>query len=822
VEDLSLRTEFHLALDAVAPSAPWLADHVRQDLRKRVAASRPARRPRTRWGLVLRPTTRRVIAAVLVVLLVVAAAGASLALYRYIHQPIPIRPHPGAVTRACGQGKVYMVDPSNGWQGTQKTTDGGKTWHDVSPPTTADFVKGGNTVCTFDAGHAWVTSGGGSGTYQPDHLVVQATSDGGQSWQRIAVIPLGYTADWRINLSVEMDFYDDKNGWLLTEYASSPIQRTLYATSDGGHAWNAVSRTVGLGLSDLAHNCVENGMMFVSLQRGWLSWDCSRGFGDQPAAGGLVIAVTNDGGRTWAPLHLAGVPNSVSCTVSTPVFTRNDGIMQVSCTGLAQGGWTAVYSTTDTGQSWTAHILTGWFSVDLVDGTTAFYFATSAKTNTLYRTTDGGNTWSVVASGLFPGNPVSSFLFIDEMTAYANVSNSPVAWWTYDGGKTWSPPGTNRSVGSVVCTQPSDPAAGTAPTGVKMVSATTGWAAGGRRTTDGGATWTHVGPPHVKNSTSGYAEYFLDATHAWVAEAVGSASACADHFVIFSSSDGGATWRQGSQAAVKVDPNFTVPGSWTMSLSFVDRDHGWLWVQTAAGFAGYAPGPLYRTQDGGRSWTMVASSAAWSGSGCRSIGQPVFSSASTGWLSAICEANPPWSMSYLVTHNGGVTWTRQTLMPSLCCTPPSPRFFDVANGWVFEPNTPLLMMTTDGGTTWTQHGLPSLPALVCQGKHGENVACSDEAFDAVTFLNPNQGWAVISQFSQAKGGAPHVARFERTADGGKTWSPVSSNLVGSTTDLSQATMTFVDPSHGFLWAGTVLLTTSNGGQTWNEIQMTYR
>jgi photosystem II stability/assembly factor-like uncharacterized protein len=821
VEDLSLRTEFHRALDAVAPPAPWLADHVRQDLRRRVTSTRPPTRTRPRLGLILRPTARRVIAAVMVVLLVVAAVGASLALYRYIHQPIPIRPHPGAVIRECGQGNVYMVDPNNGWRGTQTTKDGGKTWHDVSPPTGPNFVKGGTSICTLDGTHAWVTSATGQASYQPDHLVVQATLDGGQSWQQDSVIPIGYPVDWRINLSVEMDFFDDNHGWLLTEYASTPIRRTLYATSDGGHTWNTIGKAAGLGLGDLGHNCAENGMMFVSLQRGWLTWDCSRGFGDQPPAGDSVIAVTNDGGRTWAQLKLDGVPTGGSCTVSTPVFTHSDGLLQVMCSGVARAGLTAVYSTTDAGQSWKAHILTGWFGVDLVDGTTAFYFATSAKTNTLYRTTDGGNTWSVVASGLFAGNQVGSYLFIDATTGYANVSNSPIAWWTHDGGKTWSPPGAYRSVGNVLCTQPADPAAGAGPTAVKMVSATTGWAAGARRTTDGGATWAHVGPPQVKNSSSGYGEYFLDATYAWVAEAVGSASACADSFVVFNTGDGGATWKKGSQIAVKLDSNVTVPGSWTISLSFVDRDHGWLLVKALAGF-GYSLGPLYRTVDGGRSWTMVATNAAFSNSGCRATGQPVFASPTTGWISAQCGSNPPPPLAYFVTQDGGRTWTLQTIAPSVCCTPPSPRFFDASNGWLIEPNTPLLMMTSDGGNTWTQHGLPQLPGYACTGKHGENLTCTDQGFTAVTFLDPSQGWALISQFAAAKGGSSHVARLERTADGGKTWTAINSNLVGSTADLSHATMTFVDQSDGFLWTGTILLSSTNGGQTWNEVKMTYR
>src|SRR4029077_1667087 len=266
---------------------------------------------------------------------------------------------------------------------------------------------------------------------------------------------------------------------------------------------------------------------------------------------------------------------------------------------------------------------------------------------------------------------------------------------------------------------------------------------------------------------------------------------------------------KGNQIAVKLDPHFTLDGSWTMLLDFVDQDHGWLSVQTPYGFGGYGPGPLYRTLDGGRSWTIEATSAAFSNSGCRAIGKPVFSSPTTGWFSAPCGSNPPPPLAYFVTHDSGRTWTVQTIASSVCCSPPSPRFFDSANGWLIEPNTPVLMMTSDGGVTWTQHGLPALPGFACTGKHGENLTCTDQFFDAVSFVDPNQGWAFISKAPKAKGGVAHVVRFERTEDGGKTWTPIRSNLLGSTADLSQSTMTFVDRSDGFLWTLTGLLKTSD-------------
>jgi len=118
--------------------------------------------------------------------------------------------------------------------------------------------------------------------------------------------------------------------------------------------------------------------------------------------------------------------------------------------------------------------------------------------------------------------------------------------------------------------------------------------------------------------------------------------------------------------------------------------------------------------------------------------------------------------------------------------------------------------------------LPQLPGYACTGKHGENLTCTDQFFNAVTFVSPDYGWALISQVPQSKGGVSQVARFERTMDGGKTWTPIRSSLLGSAADLSQATMTFVDQTNGFLWTGTVLFRTTDGGQTWNQVQITYR
>ena len=72
MEDLSLRADFHRALDAVAPPAPWLAGVVRDGLRERRKTVRKTRAgirplPRPTWLL---PAVAALLAIAVVIALV--------------------------------------------------------------------------------------------------------------------------------------------------------------------------------------------------------------------------------------------------------------------------------------------------------------------------------------------------------------------------------------------------------------------------------------------------------------------------------------------------------------------------------------------------------------------------------------------------------------------------------------------------------------------------------------------------------------------------------------------------------------------------------
>lgn len=354
------------------------------------------------------------------------------------------------------------------------------------------------------------------------------------------------------------------------------------------------------------------------------------------------------------------------------------------------------------------------------------------------------------------------------------------------------------------------------PRPARMLSATTGWAYGPMRTTDGGAHWLDVSPPSIPARSNQNDEFFLDATDAWVAETASSSKACIDHVITFRTADGGQTWQQAApipvRFAVSTDVIWTGVVNHASWLDFIDAQHGWLLLGSgpvdpyALGVDGpwvgahWRVGDLFRTSDGGLHWTLVANNP---GSGPDCIPAPLtglhesvmsFSSPTTGWMIATC--------GLLVTHDGGVTWGKAVtpLRPN-----EAPVFYDVSDGLVGADGG--LLVTSDGGMNWSVRPLPAAGA-------------------AVDFVNARDGMAVASGDTNVQCPQSNMTdcarnfRLYRTSDGGKTWVP------GSSTSLAlpaqkywpPSYLHFVDSKNGFVDPGdTALFRTTDSGRTWTEI-----
>jgi photosystem II stability/assembly factor-like uncharacterized protein len=375
------------------------------------------------------------------------------------------RPHTVAppITSRAMQVLPQVMAGNVGWaDGPQRTTDGALHWRDVSPPAPANRTKGAETNYFLDGYHAWVTVATGAVALQnATALVVFSTADGGQTWSQGRVPISGFGFD-----TASLDFIDPQRGWLITDsgrqtldtkspsgIGTQPLTRAVYASNDGGLTWTKLADATeadGSTLGTLAPGCSPSGLTFTSLNDGWLTWDCSNGIGSPRSE----PAVTHDGGRSWQPVPLPSFPSGSNyfCSTYPPVFTVSQAVLPVNCGGSVLG----VYATSDAGRSWSFRTLP--FSsqqLDFVDANAGWTFGGTGVS--LYRTSDGGQDWVVVkqfASEQYAGGVA----FVDPATGFAlTVRYAPdgnsgyrTMWKTTDGGQTWS-------VMSSVATGPAGP-----------------------------------------------------------------------------------------------------------------------------------------------------------------------------------------------------------------------------------------------------------------------------------------------------------------------------------------------------------------------------
>jgi photosystem II stability/assembly factor-like uncharacterized protein len=355
------------------------------------------------------------------------------------------------------------------------------------------------------------------------------------------------------------------------------------------------------------------------------------------------------------------------------------------------------------------------------------------------------------------------------------------------------------------------------PTTAKMINASTGWAYGPQRTTDGGSHWVDVSPPSIPGRTPINDQFFLDSMHAWVAETAGSSKTCVDHVVVLSTADGGRTWEQAAPIPVRfagpTDYVWAAPSSAANWFSFIDAQNGWLLVGSGPAVvtpSGEWPGlgqrwtvgDVYRTTDGGLHWTLVSTNPG-SRAGCHGGSGMSFSTATTGWIVSDC--------GLLVTRNGGTTWGNQAV-PVTPVDPP--QFFGDQTGVLLGVEG--LAVTSDGGATWNLRSLP-----------GANF---------VDFINPREGWAVSflgNDQDQAEFG------LYQTSDAAQSWTPIHTTsplALGSARfwgtkgqDAGAWGLDFVDSKNGF-WTicggppgpcmGNGLFKTTDAGHTWTSIEET--
>lgn len=307
------------------------------------------------------------------------------------------------------------------------------------------------------------------------------------------------------------------------------------------------------------------------------------------------------------------------------------------------------------------------------------------------------------------------------------------------------------------------------------------------RTNDGGITWYNVTPPDVTETGYTVETFVLDRDHAWVQKP--DFNNFPNNGLLYRTTDGGLTWTISSTPFSGGDLNFT------------DVNNGWMLADLGVG-AGSNAVAVFQTTDGGATWTQTYINDPNSPEAGDSLplggikSDLIALDAQTAWVTGVIYS--PGTFYLYRTDNGGRNWTPVNLqLPAgaenfeLGIDADQMQFVSANDGFLVvrmsgEQSLTVVYVTEDGGKTWTL-----TPALIPDG-------------GASDFLSAQE--MVIYNREQ----------FYVTRDAARTWSTVSPDIVFGD---SFAAMDFVNLNTG--WVVTVdpankrlLYRTNDGGATW--------
>jgi photosystem II stability/assembly factor-like uncharacterized protein len=231
-------------------------------------------------------------------------------------------------------------------------------------------------------------------------------------------------------------------------------------------------------------------------------------------------------------------------------------------------------------------------------------FATSAVSQTMPPELMGGLKWRLI--GPFRGGRAVAVVGVpgDSAAFYFGAVNGGI-WKTSDAGTVWTPIFDSQPVGSIgaLAVAPSDPKTIYAGTGESDIRSDLSSGNGVYKSSDGGATWTHIG----LDDTRQISRIVIDPRDANVVYvgALGHAYGPNEERGVFKSVDGGAHWSKILYVSPDVGISDLAICSGNPQILFAG-----MWNSHRPPWSTYAPidgpgGGLYRSQDAGKTWTRL-------------------------------------------------------------------------------------------------------------------------------------------------------------------------------------------------------------------------
>jgi photosystem II stability/assembly factor-like uncharacterized protein len=327
---------------------------------------------------------------------------------------------------------------------------------------------------------------------------------------------------------------------------------------------------------------------------------------------------------------------------------------------------------------------------------------------------------------------------------------------------------------------------------MKMLAPGVGWALANQRlfwTKDNGANWKDITPTGRVGSDEHIAYVFaLDVHDIWLLYAQHGDPTW--KFDLAHSGDTGATW---SWIPVRLPPELQHGLAGAGTLAFVDKQHGWMILNSAK----VGAGALLVTSDGGRDWRDTHDDDP-GGQGPIALLSP-----EEGWM-----VGGEHDEDLHVTRDGAKSWQTISLpapkepSPAKFSTADAPVFEDSKHGFVAVTYTggrqsyAVLFATDDGGRTWKQDRVLSNLEETSEGHRVQSAIVGDI-------------W-LIAKVSDHR---PIITTLRAGARMRATLDPAShsSGYFG----IDQ--ISFVTPSHGWVLVDAELLSTTDGGTTWTDV-----
>jgi photosystem II stability/assembly factor-like uncharacterized protein len=304
---------------------------------------------------------------------------------------------------------------------------------------------------------------------------------------------------------------------------------------------------------------------------------------------------------------------------------------------------------------------------------------------------------------------------------------------------------------------------------------------------------------------------FSDGHNGWLVggESGGPGTSLGGLTVIRHSADGGSTWQE--DAGAKAAEALAVGHE--MKQAFVVGNDVWLIGEDSGDHGGPACSPgtasekiIIHSGDGGATWTRQTSNK------CSDL-ESIYMSDSQHGIISVTDS------TFLVTSNGGQTWTSQatgvscagggsTLADSMAF-PPSSVPPNQREGWAADA---CIAHTMNGGQTWTEEAVTDAGSNPVNG-----------SWEQVTCVDSTHCWAVREN---GYGGL----NFARRDPASGTWKAIAIDASDAYCTHAVATLhavVFLDANHGFVMGesgcndddnGGVMFETTDGGTTWTIVE----